>query len=161
MCSFQDRGRALRKDTGVDGGGNLTRIFVETVHAFYAARAALDGHPCAKTGSVTVVQRASSDMRLNPHLHAVVLDGAWYGQGGQLRWEGLGHMKTTEVGAVLERTVKRIGGHLQRRDLLGIDEDDVDPAVPENPENHLAASAVSGRSAKPPLGGRRPPGRSG
>ena len=44
------------------------------------------------------------------------------------------------------RTVKRVGGHLQRRGLLGIDEDDVDPDVPEDPENHLAASAVSGRT---------------
>jgi hypothetical protein len=43
--------------------GNLTRIFGEAVHTFYAERAARGGHPCAKTGSVTVVQRMSSDMR--------------------------------------------------------------------------------------------------
>jgi hypothetical protein len=39
--------------------GKLTRIFVETVSAFYAKRAADDG---AKTGAVTVVQRTSSDL---------------------------------------------------------------------------------------------------
>ncbi len=43
--------------------GALTRIFVETVLAFYAARAtafALGG-AVAKSGAVTVVQRTSSD----------------------------------------------------------------------------------------------------
>jgi hypothetical protein len=45
--------------------GRLTRIFVETVHAFYAARAAREGNLGAKTGAVTVAQRTSSDMRLS------------------------------------------------------------------------------------------------
>jgi len=31
----------------------------------------------AKSGAVTVVQRTSSDLRLNPHLHVVFLDGAY------------------------------------------------------------------------------------
>jgi len=43
----------------------LTRIFVESVHAFYVERAAERGSPGAKTGAVTVVQRTSSDLRLN------------------------------------------------------------------------------------------------
>ena len=55
--------------------GKLTRIFVETMHRFYAARVARDGAPGAKTGSVTALQRTSSDLRLKPHLHVVVLDG--------------------------------------------------------------------------------------
>jgi hypothetical protein len=45
--------------------GNLTRIFVETVHAFYAERAAREGALDAKTGAVTVVQRTSSDLWLD------------------------------------------------------------------------------------------------
>ncbi len=48
--------------------GKLTRIFVETVQTFYAERAAREGALGAKTGAVTVVQRTSSDLRLNPHL---------------------------------------------------------------------------------------------
>ena len=50
-----------RKVEGAQDGallGNLTRIFVETVHAFYAERAAGEGALGAKTGAVTVVQRA-------------------------------------------------------------------------------------------------------
>ena len=72
--------------------GRLTRILVETVQGFYAERAAREGALGAKTGAVTVVQRTSSDLRLNPHLHLVALDGAWHDQGGELSWQGLGHL---------------------------------------------------------------------
>ena len=74
---------------------------------------------------------------------------------------GLGHLKTGEVGAVLESIVKRIGRHLRRRGLLRSDADDADPAVPDDPESNRAASAVSGQSAQPALGARHPLGRSG
>jgi hypothetical protein len=55
----------------------------------------------------------------------VALDGAWYEQGGELSWQRLSHLQTSEVGAVLESTVRRIERHLRRRGLLGIDEDRV------------------------------------
>lgn len=141
-----------RRRLAQDGAllGNLTRIFVETVQTLYAGRAAQEGALGAKTGAVTAVQRTSSDLRLNPHLHAVVLDGAWHERGGELCWQGLGHLKTSEVGAVLESTVRRIERHLRRRGLLGIDEDGADPDVPGDPESNLAASAVSGQT--PPAG---------
>ena len=141
-----------RRRLAQDGAllGKLTRIFVETVQAFYAERAAREGALGAKTGAVTAVQRTSSDLRLNPHLHLVALDGAWHEQGGELCWQGLSHLKTSEVGAVLESTVRRIERHLRRRGLLGIDEDGADPDVPGDPETNLAASAVSGQT--PPAG---------
>jgi hypothetical protein len=88
----------------------LTRIFVETVHAFYAERGAKEGAMGAKTGAVSVVQRTSSDLRLNPHLHAVFLNGAFCEQGAKLAWLGLGHLKTSEVRELLERVVRRIEG---------------------------------------------------
>ena len=87
---------------------------------------------------------------VNPHLHVVVLDGAWHEQGTELSFEGLGHLKTSEVGDVLERTLRRIERHLGRRGLLGIDEDGADPDVPGDPESNLAAAAVSGHA--PPAG---------
>jgi hypothetical protein len=80
----------------------------------------------------------------------VSLDGAWYEEGGELYWWGLGHLKTSEVGAVLERTVRRFERHLRRVGLLRLDEDDADPDLPGDPENNLAASAVSGQT--PPAG---------
>ncbi len=56
-----------RRRLSQDGAllGRLTRTFVETVQAFYTARAAGEGNLGAKTGAITAVQRASSDMRLD------------------------------------------------------------------------------------------------
>jgi len=34
-----------------------------------------------QSGAVLVVQRTSSDLRLNPHIHAVVLDGVYHDAG--------------------------------------------------------------------------------
>jgi hypothetical protein len=127
--------------------GSLTRIFEETVGGFYAQRAWQEGHFGAKTGSVTVLQRASSDLRLNPHVHAVFLDGAWHKQKDELVFEGLGHLKTSEVGDVLEHTSRRIEKHLRRRGVLRGEPDD---EVYGDPETSLTASAVSGQA--PPAG---------
>jgi len=80
--------------------GRLTRIAVETVLTFYTARAAEQGRPGAKSGAVSAVQRTSADLRLNPHLHMFALDGAWREDGGELGWEGLGHLRTSEVAEV-------------------------------------------------------------
>jgi Putative transposase len=125
----------------------LNRIFVETVHTFYTRRAAIGGAPGAKTGAVTVVQRTSSDLRLNPHLHVIFLDGAYHEDGAALTWEELGHLKTREVGELLAGAVRRMARYLRRHGAIepaeGEDED-VDP------EEKLAASAVSGQA--PPAG---------
>jgi len=69
--------------------------------------------PGAKTGAVTPVQRTSSDLRLNPHLAPGRSRWRWHEQGGELSWQGLGHLQTSEVGAVLESTVRRIDRHLR------------------------------------------------
>lgn len=140
--------RRLAQDAGLLG--RLTRIVVETVLAFCAARAAQEGRLGAKGGAVSVVQRASSDLRLNPHLHLVVLDGAWYEDGGELAWEGLSHLGTSEVGEVLERLVRRIERHLRRCGLLGLAGDEAEPDGEGDPEGNLAASAISGQT--PPAG---------
>ncbi|WP_155798785.1 transposase [Sorangium cellulosum] len=61
------------------------------------------GHDAVKSGAVTAVQRTSGDMRLNPHLHVVFLDGAYHEDGTELVWNELGHLPTRAVGQVLER----------------------------------------------------------
>jgi hypothetical protein len=124
--------------------GSLTRIFEETVQGFYAGRAREEGHLGGKTGSVTVVQRTSSDLRCNPHLHAVFLDGTWEQQ-GELVFRGLGHLRTSDVGEVLAHTIRRIEKHLRRRRQLRVNEED-----DGDPQTSLAASAVSGQM--PPAG---------
>ena len=93
---FQWR-RRLAQDGSLPG--SLTRIFVESVHAFSARR----GAPGGKTGAVTAVQRTSSDLRLNPHLHTVVLDDVHREHGSALAWEETRHLRTRDVRPGLPR----------------------------------------------------------
>ena len=60
-----------------------------------------------------------------------------------------GHLQTREVGDVLERVVRRIESHLRRLGLLRTLEDG-EPSAEGDPEDSLAASAVSGQA--PPAG---------
>jgi hypothetical protein len=79
-------------------------------------------------------------------LHVVFLDGAYYEQGSQLAWQALGHLQTREVGQVLQRVVRRIDKHLRRHGLL----EGLDPSAElEDPDDQLAASAVSGQAPRP------------
>jgi hypothetical protein len=48
--------------------GAVARIFADSVMGWYRRRLA-EGVPEARGGVVTVIQRSSSDMKLNPHLH--------------------------------------------------------------------------------------------
>jgi hypothetical protein len=141
-----------RRRLAQDGAllGRLTRMAVETVLALYAARAGEEGGLVAKSGAVTAVQRTSSDMRLNPHLHMIALDGTWHEDGGELAWEGLGHLRTSEVGEVLERLVRRMEKYLRGNGQLRTLEDEQGADGEGDPEGNLAASAVSGQA--PPAG---------
>jgi hypothetical protein len=147
---FPWRGRLAR-----DGAllGALTRIFVESVERLYTGRATDLGAATAKTGAVTVVQRTSSDMRLNPHLHVLFLDGVYRERGGELAFEPLALVRTRDVGAVLEQAVRRMTRHLRRRTptaALEVREADEPDGDGDLAEHRLAASAVSGR--EPPAG---------
>ena len=75
---------AWRKRLGYDGRlmSALTRIFVKTVLGFYRERGG--GPPRGQSGAVVAVQRTSSDLKLNPHVHAVFLDGAYRDKGDEL-----------------------------------------------------------------------------
>jgi Putative transposase len=57
-----------------------------------------------------VVQRTSSDLKLNPHIHAVFLDGGYVGED----FEPLGHLRGQEVAEVLAKARRRIEKVLAR-----------------------------------------------
>jgi len=49
-------------------------------------------------GLLNVIQRSSGDLRLNPHMHVVALDGSYVaGPDGQPAFRPLGRLKTDEV----------------------------------------------------------------
>jgi hypothetical protein len=129
--------------------GALTRVFVRTVLAFHAERMKREGVNGGQSGAVVVLQRTSSDLRLQPHLHVVFLDGVYRAQGDQALWYALPRVSTQEIAGVLDKAVRRIVRHLSRRGLLG----DSDGANGEpEPEGHAGLCAAAASGASPPAG---------
>jgi len=137
----------------------LTRIFVRTVLAFYTKRMMREGIARGQSGAVVALQRTSSDLRLNPHLHVLFLDGVYREEGEEVVFHALPHLSTREVGAVLEDAVRRIARYLTRRGLLRADDDAGTGAAANEGEHEptvaqghaaLCTSAASGTS--PPAG---------
>jgi hypothetical protein len=55
----------------------VTRIAIDSALGFYKRRIRDEQDIKGQSGAVSVVQRVSSDLRLNPHLHAIVVDGVF------------------------------------------------------------------------------------
>jgi Putative transposase/Transposase zinc-binding domain len=161
---------AWRKRLGYDAAllSALTGIFLKTVLGFYRKKSG-GAQAGGKSGAVVSVQRTSSDLKLNPHLHAVFLDGAYKEDvappstsssedalDAVPRFLGLGHLQTREVAEVLERAITRMLRYCKRRKLLAHDRDEAEAdhadAQSEETRGHaeLVASAVP--CATPPAG---------
>jgi Transposase zinc-binding domain/Putative transposase len=157
---------AWRKRLGYDAAllSALTSIFIKTVLAFYRQKSG-GAQAGGKSGAVVSVQRTSSDLKLNPHLHAVFLDGAYLqdpapsmasteaADDAAPRFLGLGHLQTREVAEVLEGAIARMLRYCKRRKLLAHESDEGEAeAQSAETRGHaeLVASAVSG--AYPPAG---------
>jgi hypothetical protein len=136
-----------RKRLGYDAKlvAALTRIFVTEVLAFYTKRMAHEGIAAGQSGAVVVVQRTSSDLKLNPHLHVVFLDGVYRAQREHILFHELPHLRSRDVAEVLTRATVRMAKYLRRRDLLEEADDEALDGLAV-----LAASAASGRT--PPAG---------
>jgi len=96
--------------------GKVTRAFLGVVLAFYKKRS-------GASGCVAVVQRTSSDLKLNPHIHAVFLDGGYVEREGEHTFHALGHLRGSDVAEVLARARRRIEKLLARADALRDDEE--------------------------------------
>jgi hypothetical protein len=155
----------LRARLGFDGKllGAVTRIFIDSVLGWYRRRLRTSPGERALSGAVVTVQRASSDLKLNPHLHAVFLDGVYAATSDEsLEFRALPRLSTTDVADVLQIARARILRYLERRGVIHIDidaevlhvDDDLaerDPALAQ-----LAAAAVSGLAPAGPELRRRP-----
>ncbi len=103
----------------------VQRIFTDTVTAWYTRN-----HPEGKNGAVTVIQRASSDLRLNPHFHTLFLDGVYLPSQAVKASAGVASdgeapafaeapMPTEEdVESVVQRACKRVLRYLEKRGVL-------------------------------------------
>jgi len=150
----------LRARLAYDGPllGAVVRVFTDTVLAWYSRRMELAGAKDGQGGAVTVIQRCSSDLRLNPHVHAVFLDGVFVPDpaGGRPAFHALPYLSDTAVADVLQIARSRIIKFLARRGVVDVDDDLVtvtdDLAARDPALCALAAAAVSGL---PPAGPAR------
>lgn len=147
------------------------RVFVDSVLGWYRRRMRDHGAKDGRSGSVTVVQRVSSDLRLNPHWHAVLLDGVFRaGADGKPEFVALPRLTTNDVADLLQVIRARIMRMLQRRGVIetGPDATLIDDGLAERDPAlaQLAAAAVAGLPPAGPELRRRPvlvalPGRPG
>jgi hypothetical protein len=99
--------------------GGVGRVFIDTVLRWYARTLRAHGVGGGQSGAVTVVQRVSSDLRLNPHLHAILLDGVFApGADGVLRFHALPSLSSGEVANLMQAVRLRILRWLARRGVL-------------------------------------------
>lgn len=143
--------------------GRVTRLFADSVLGFYR-RTMRDVHRVGKgqSGAVTVVQRVNSDLRLNPHLHLLALDGVFVEtDDGQLTFHQLPLLENSDVADLLHTARLRILAFLERR---GVIERGPEPRLADDGfaerEPELAALATAAVTGNPPAGPehrQRPP----
>jgi len=99
--------------------GAVGRLFVDTVLGWYARKFRERGVAGGESGAFTVVQRVSSDLRLNPHYHAVFLDGVFApGEDGALRFHALPSLTSGEVADLMQTVRVRVVGWLDRHGVI-------------------------------------------
>jgi hypothetical protein len=91
----------LRARLAYDGKllGAVGRIFIDPVLGFYRrTMREVWRAGTGQSGAVTVLQRCSSDLRLNPHFHSIVLDGVFVpAEGGELEFHALPSLTNADV----------------------------------------------------------------
>jgi hypothetical protein len=80
----------------------VTRIAIDSILGFYKRRMRDVFHVVGHGGAVTVMQRVSSDLRLNPHLHSIVLDGVFVPDNGTPVFLPLPDLDTSDLADVLQ-----------------------------------------------------------
>jgi hypothetical protein len=115
-----------------------------------------------QSGTVTVVQRTSSDLRLNPHLHILALDGVFAQQPDDPpRFVPLPTLASIDVAELLVTIRTRVLRLLAQRGVIDTSQDlallpseqaDADPVLV-----HLATAAVSGTAPAGPERRQRAP----
>lgn len=117
-----------------------------------------------RSGAVTVVQRTSSDLKLNPHLPGIFLDGVYVlDAAGKPTFRALPELSTSDVADVLVEVRVRLVRYLQRRGVLkgeaeGLADTLTKDAFAESPPvlSQIAAAAVTGLPPAGPELRRRP-----
>jgi hypothetical protein len=122
----------------------VTKLFNDCVLGFYR-RALRDLYRVGsgQGGAITVTQRTSSDLRLNPHLHQLALDGVFVEEdSGELVFHPLPSLSNADVADLLDTICVRVLALLDRE---GVIEDRRDPRLADDgfAEREPALAALS------------------
>jgi hypothetical protein len=142
--------------------GGVGRVFIDTLLRWYTRTLCAHGVRGGQSGAVTVVQRTSADLRLNPHLHAILLDGAFApGNDGTLHFHALPSLSSGQVADLMQAVRVRILRFLARRgiihDLRELAVADAEFAEREPALAALASASVSGVAPAGPERRKRAP----
>jgi hypothetical protein len=139
----------------------VTRIAIDSVIGFYKRRIRDEKNIKGQSRAVSVVQRVSSDLRLNPHQHAIMVDGVFSANSDSVVFHPLGRLDGSDISDLLQVIRVRVVNFLVRRGvvesrdeltLLDGGADDADPSLAQ-----LALAAVSGSIPAGPEIHQRPP----
>ena len=126
-------------------------LFIRSVERFYArVGAARHGVRGGRTGSVTAIQRFGSALNLNPHLHALFLDGVYVRRSptGPLRFVRLRALTDADVAEVLGELAAGLHSLLVRRGLSDLAEQ----SLPDDGALALEQLALGSVAGESPLG---------
>jgi hypothetical protein len=100
--------------------GAVGRLFIDSVLGFYRrTMSEVWRAGRGQSGAVTVVQRCSSDLRLNPHLHSIVLDGVFVpADSGELEFHALPSLTNADVAELLQTIRRRVLAFLEKRGVI-------------------------------------------
>ena len=100
----------------------MNRLFVTTVFRWVESQVSSRGHGRARTGAVTFIQRFSRSLLLFPHLHVVVLDGAYVEEpSGALRFERTQAPTESDMAFVSRAVAHGMGRYLRRHGFIDND----------------------------------------
>ncbi|MCK9459116.1 MAG: transposase [Proteobacteria bacterium] len=137
----------------------VLRIFWRALDRYQRKRAKERGLVNARTGAVTVIQRAGGALNLNVHFHMAAIDGVFVEAGGELVFHRLPAPSTEDVAAIVKSVRKGVLRLLGRSRISNGDSEDdgwKDPFVEESPALAAASGAsVQGISAFGPRTGQR------
>jgi hypothetical protein len=137
----------------------VVAVFIRAVLGFLRAHARDGGVADGRGGAVAVIQRFGGALNLNPHIHALVLDGVFAKDpAGALNFQPAARLTALDVAEVLATVEPRIKRLLDRRGLgEGDDNGSASDAWAEEAPvlAGLAAASVQGTLALGPHRGAR------
>jgi len=114
----------------------VLRIFLGVVREWYRKKGKELGIADCKGGSVTFAQRFGSALNLNPHFHALVLDGVFNAKNNVFHEAPV--LRDEDVKEIVEKIAHRVIRLLRRRGIL---DDDFDELAEDQPVLAGIASA--------------------